>query len=95
MSQFSASYAAPEVLRGRQATDKSDIYSLGLIIYEMLTGVNPPQAYRLSNVPPPAIDLNSLGGVPPSINMLIMRCLDPSPPINRPGIVEVVGLLGG
>lgn len=91
VSQFSASYAAPEVLRGRQATDRSDIYSLGLIIYEMLTGVN-PQAYRLSNVPPPAIDLNSLG-VPPSISMLITRCLDPSP-INRPGIIEVVGLLG-
>ncbi len=92
VSQFSATYAAPEVLRGRQATDRSDIYSLGLIMYEMLTGVN-PQAYRLSNAPLPIINLRDLG-VPPNIEMLIMRCLDPDP-VRRPTIIDVVNSLGG
>gem|GEM_PF-533764 len=92
VSQFSATYAAPEVLRGRQATDRSDIYSLGLIMYEMLTGIN-PQAYRLSNASPPIINLRDLG-VPPNMEILIMRCLDPDP-MRRPTIIDVVNSLSG
>jgi eukaryotic-like serine/threonine-protein kinase len=34
-------YMAPEQLEGRQATPATDIYALGLVIFEMLTGVRP------------------------------------------------------
>jgi serine/threonine protein kinase/TolB-like protein len=34
-------YMAPEQLEGRQATPATDIYSFGLVMYEMLTGVQP------------------------------------------------------
>jgi serine/threonine protein kinase/tetratricopeptide (TPR) repeat protein len=34
-------YAAPEVARGQESTRQSDIFSLGLILYELLAGVHP------------------------------------------------------
>ncbi len=37
-------YLAPELLKGKRATPRSDIYSLGLTYYETLTGKNPFQA---------------------------------------------------
>jgi len=37
----SVAYAAPEVLRGRAAVPASDLYSLGVVLYEVLTGQHP------------------------------------------------------
>lgn len=41
-------YASPEVLRGRPATVASDIYSLGVVLYELLAGRRPFDASKLS-----------------------------------------------
>lgn len=55
-------YLAPEVTRGQSASEKSDIYALGVILYEMLTNQVPYQgdsadriAYQHAEVPMPYV----------------------------------------
>lgn len=38
-------WAAPELLRGKQPTMESDIYSFGVILYEILSGQKPHNGY--------------------------------------------------
>ena len=43
-------YLAPEVLQGQQATVQSDIYSLGVLLYHLVTGSYPVHAQTLRGV---------------------------------------------
>jgi len=42
---LSADYCSPEQLNGDTVTNKSDLYSVGIILYELLTGRNPKAGY--------------------------------------------------
>ncbi|MGO9791712.1 MAG: protein kinase domain-containing protein, partial [Solirubrobacteraceae bacterium] len=60
----SLDYVAPEVIQGDPATERSDVYSLGCVLYEMLSGTVPyPKAsdaaklFAHLNATPPAIPL--------------------------------------
>jgi hypothetical protein len=80
-------YMAPEQFTGTEVDHRSDLYSLGIVVYEMLVG-SPPfreeslQAYqrRHENDPPPALAQSSPGLViSPAIDACVMRALAKSP----------------
>lgn len=78
------SYASPEQLEGRPATAKSDIFSLGVVLYELITGRLPfPDTYR-THPPDPVGD--------PALDALLARVLSPEPD-DRPGAAELASFV--
>ncbi|HYE09609.1 MAG TPA: Stk1 family PASTA domain-containing Ser/Thr kinase [Patescibacteria group bacterium] len=78
----SVHYFSPEQARGGYTDEKSDIYSLGVVMYEMLTGRLPfegesPIAVALKHIqeePVRPVDINPR--IPKSINDIILKCMD-------------------
>ncbi|GAB4327216.1 MAG: hypothetical protein Kow0074_22420 [Candidatus Zixiibacteriota bacterium] len=78
-------YSPPELARGREATPSADVYSLGVVMYQMLTGRLPFEAdheaallYSILNEPPiPFGKLNI--DVPEALQAVVMRCLEKDP----------------
>ena len=80
-----AGYMAPEQVRGEAADARSDIFALGAILYEMLTG---RRAFRgrsavetmntVLREEPPAIGLLR-GDVPPGLERVVVHCLEKDP----------------
>jgi serine/threonine protein kinase len=80
-------YMSPETLRGEQPTVASDLYSLGIVFYEMLRG-NPPfvrgDIFRQHQEYPPL----PLAGIPQKLNSAILRGLEKSPDLRYPSCAE-------
>jgi serine/threonine protein kinase len=82
-------YMSPEQLAGREVTLKSDLYALGLVLYEMFTGRRAFEAetlaelIRLREESQPAEISSVVREIDPAIERVILRCLDPDPK-NRP-----------
>jgi serine/threonine protein kinase len=81
----SLNYMPPEQVRGENADARSDIYSFGASLYEMLTGKLPfdtdsqyaLMTAQLNTDPPPPITLR--GDLPPALNQIIMMCMAKDP----------------
>ncbi|GBC06552.1 hypothetical protein RclHR1_06900005 [Rhizophagus clarus] len=89
-------YIAPEILRGQNYAETADIYSFGIIMYEVISGLPPYHdvshdcnlAIRICKGLRPRFNIK----VPQLIVQLIKKCLDANP-LNRPKAGEIKATL--
>ncbi len=92
-------YMAPEQLDGQAATEASDIYSLGLVLYELFTGerlysggvTDVIAAHRL----PPRRPSMIVRTIAPAVERIILRCLEGKPADRPPSIRDIIAGLPG
>jgi len=88
-------YMSPEQVEGKEVNQRSDIYSLGVILYEMVTGRVPfegdsPLSIAVKHKtesPPDPKDLNTQ--IPDDLSGLILRCLEKDKEIRYQSAGEV------
>jgi len=82
-------YMAPEQLEGKEVTLKSDLYSLGLVLYEILTGkrafnaTSLPELIRQRESSVPANPSTIVRDLDPLVERVILRCME-NDPVQRP-----------
>jgi hypothetical protein len=95
------SYMAPEQLSGAPASIKTEVFAVGLVLYELFTGkrasegktIEELREHHLSrSVPAPA---QVVGGLHPAIDRVIMRCLDPDPDLRPASMAAIATALPG
>ncbi len=94
-------YMAPEQLTGVEVSAQSDLYAVGLILYEMFTGKMPFEADTLAEVTrlrqenrvtSPATLTKDLD---PAVERAILRCLDSDPKLRPASALALSGMLPG
>jgi serine/threonine protein kinase len=94
-------YMAPEQLAGREVTVKSDLYSLGLILYEVLTAKRAfdaatlPELVRLREESAPSKPSSLVRDLDPLLERVIMRCLEKDPALRPSSALQVAAALPG
>jgi serine/threonine-protein kinase len=81
----SLSYMSPEQVKGESADARSDLYSVGISLYELVTGQRPFQAHsdysimaaHVKEAPKPPIELQE--GLPPALNEIILMAIAKDP----------------
>jgi serine/threonine protein kinase len=89
-------YLSPEQIQGNGQDTRSDLFSLGIILYQMTTGVRPFNGSSVSAVcaqivaitPPPPSHHNP--SLPPAFDHIVMRCLAKDP-ADRYATAEALG----
>lgn len=95
-------YMAPEQLAGKEVTGKSDIYSLGLVLYEIFTGKSAYHADSLTDL----VKTRNAGiavsrpstivkDIDPLVERVILRCLELEPANRPPSVLTVAAALPG
>ncbi|MCL6593421.1 MAG: Stk1 family PASTA domain-containing Ser/Thr kinase, partial [Alicyclobacillus sp.] len=91
----SVHYFSPEQARGAATDVKSDIYSLGVVLYEMLTGRLPfsgdsPVSVALKHLRDPFVEPRQINpDIPQSVENVILRCLVKDPELRYPDMAAV------
>ena len=92
-------YISPEQLRGLPATDRSDQYGLGCVLFELLTGAPPYMHEEIRQLclmhvqaPIPVVE-SPHGPLPPKLADVITTCLQKSPQARFPGMRAMLAAL--
>jgi serine/threonine protein kinase len=94
-------YMAPKQLAGLEVTVRSDIYALGLVLYEIFTGKTPFEAETLAGLiearaaNSPANPTTLVSDLDPLIAKVILRCLEARPSLRPPSALAVAAALPG
>lgn len=97
-------YMAPEQLQGGSVNRRTDVFALGIVLYEMATGTHPFMGHTptstianiLKDEPRPVAQRNAV--VPQELDRIVHRCLRKSPPERYPSahmvLEDLVSLRG-
>lgn len=86
MVMGTVSYMAPEYIRSGKPDSRSDLFAVGVILYEALSGrkpfsgdTTPTILYKIVNEPPEPIDLTMLQGISPLVRSVLDKGLSKDP----------------
>ena len=94
-------YMSPEQWDGRAATVKSDLYALGLVLYEIFTGKKAFEAATLAELKrkhaqeTPTAPSSHISDVDPAVERVILRCLEKDPRQRPASALAVAAALPG
>ena len=94
-------YMAPEQLAGKGASVRSDVYALGLVLYELYTGrkafdgATLEELTRRHREDPPTSPSAISPGFDPEVERVILRCLEKDPAARPPSAAKVAAALPG
>jgi len=94
-------YMAPEQLAGLEATRRSDLYALGLVLYEVFTGRRAFQAdseqelRRLQEESSPARPSSLVEGIGAEVERTILQCLEKDPALRPSSALAVAAMMPG
>jgi predicted Ser/Thr protein kinase len=94
-------YMSPEQLAGKEVTVKSDIYALGLVLYEIFTGKRAfdieslPELVRARSESAPSSPSTLVKDLDPAVERVILRCLEADPSLRPSSVLNVAAALPG
>jgi hypothetical protein len=94
-------YMAPEQLAGREVSIRSDIFALGLVLYEIFTGKrafeakNVAELLRMHDEGLAITPTSAVRDMDPAVERVILRCLDRDPQRRPPSALAVAAALPG
>jgi hypothetical protein len=94
-------YMAPEQTAGQEVTIKSDLYSLGLVLFEVFTGkratdtVTPGDLHRSPSRSPSSPTSSREPALDPVVERVILRCLEKNPEKRPSSALQVAAALPG
>jgi serine/threonine protein kinase len=100
MVMGTVSYMAPEYIRTGIPDSRSDLFAVGVMLYEFLSGrkpfsggTTPTILYKIVNEPPEPIDLTQLHGISPRIRSVLDRALEKDPDLRFQTAAELAQAL--